>query len=182
MKNKLTYIAFGIISAFGSFLLSKYIGDNFKDGALSFIGIAIPGFIFGLVLSVIFVKASIKDYYKILRLFIFALISGFAYFLAVITTIKVSSNQTDFNNFFIGGMLGGLVMLIGYHFLLKKIRINQLVFLVLFSGVLSLSLPLVMNNFKNSDEIAIFLLFLFWQTPMLYLLGYIKDLPEYKNN
>ncbi len=191
MKNKITPIVLGAISGFASYYLPKVLGVGEEWAAYVFF--SLPGFIFGVCLYIFLSRRIWEKSVKILKLIGFALICGLAYYLAVITTIKTSDEYTNYTNFFIGGMVGGLVTLIAYNFLIIRVKGSQFLYAVVLSGILSVGWPLSEvidkiiygNNFGFdiaykgfNEELAYICLFLVWQTGMFWALSYIFE----KNN
>ncbi len=101
-----------------------------------------------------------------------------SYYVAVQATARVGGPVP----FFIGGIVGSALMLAGFHFFVKNLKLNSYLLLIILGGVLGMSatIDLPINIMGNDDSNLVFVLYLVWQTGMSLGLGYVLDQSETK--
>ncbi len=139
-----------------------------------------PGLFFGIVIAGWFLYAK-KNYTatSFLKLASFVVVSVIAYHAAVEVTI--SSTQI-ISNFFLGGLTGALVLLLGFHFLFFKLNIKQFILILLLGGFLGFVGYHVSDVFTGSissseapSTISLLTLYIIWQGGMAYAFGRAAD-------
>ena len=131
----------------------------------------LPGIFFGVALCIafIFILKQTVSSAKVLGVI---LVSSAAYYIAVYSTLNLGSSadgSIGIGCFFVGGMIGALILLLGIIFLLKPLRIYQIFLLTVLDGILGM--VGWQSNFANSNDPSLFLLCLVWQGGMAFALA-----------
>jgi hypothetical protein len=139
-----------------------------------------PGVIFGIVLSLY--HYFILKYKHVDKLCVFVIASTISYFAAVVLYWRLSNMQASFGigsigSLFISGLVGSMLLLVGYRIFIARLSFRSIFLLTLWGGILSLALftlatsyyviLAVVANYQFSDG------FLIWQTGMAGGLGFM---------
>jgi hypothetical protein len=166
MKNKGGYILFslGIISGF----LSNFWGNSENYGWV------VPGLLFGIVIAIwfLFVRKNIASNLKI---FAFIIISIVAFYAALYLTVS-SLSFLSFGSLFLGGFVGGLILIVAFHILFFRLNPKQLLTMAFLGGFLGLfGSWIIISPQNNGLSWPYILLFIVWQSGMAYALGGVMN-------
>lgn len=170
---KVVLLAFGgLFSGFLSFLAAK-AGDFMFS----------PGIIFGITISLYFL--TILERSKLLRLFIFTLLSGISYHLAFRSfgwseTISenISRDADLILSLLIAGGVGASILAVSISFLIHRLSLLQYILVIFFGSLLSFSWFVIPEGslFKTTGwevQWEPFLsVYLFWQMGMAVVIGW----------
>ena len=165
----------GVLSYFSGYLipyLDKLSGNTpIVSPTINFLIFLIPGILFGIFISLYFLKYNQNFKGKaLLKSIIWIIISGLGYYAAVSVTIGMGPPYHP--AFFIGGLVGAFITLLGFRFLIARLSILEIISLTMLGGVLGLSW--FMGNFFNhalvesvkDHDPQYFFLFTIWQAGM----------------
>lgn len=139
-----------------------------------------PGVIFGIVISLY--QYIVLKYKQVDKLCVFIIASTISYYVAFVLYWRLSNMQASFSigsigSLFISGLVGSVLLLVGYRIFIAWLSFRSIFLLTLWGGILSLALftlatsyyviLAVVANYQFSDG------FLIWQTGMAGGLGFI---------
>src|SRR5665213_721168 len=118
-NSRFVLLFLGLVSGYLSSQAYWFSGLGLFGGLLSAYA---PGLLFGLIIAGWFMYVK-KNYTAIswIKLVSFVAASVIAYRVAVEVTIALTQISS---NFFIGGIAGALILLLGFHFLLLRLNIK----------------------------------------------------------
>src|ERR1700722_296311 len=172
--NGMQFLGFLLAGLLSGIITSYIFTENFF---FLFLG---PGVIFGIILSLY--HYIVLKYKKIDKLCIFIIASTISYYVAFVLYWRLSNMQASFGigaigSLFISGLVGSILLLVGYRIFIAWLSFRSIFFLTLWGGILSLALftlatsyyviLAVVANYQFSDG------FLIWQTGMAGGLGFI---------
>ena len=163
------------------FLVSGTISAVFGENQLHWMLWFFPGVVFGItgaLYSFLFISRSTG---KIISTLLWIGASAFSYYSAVYSAIYVASYskspQVFSGPFFIGGIVGGFLMVASWFILIQRIRPIFIPLLVILSGMFGF-LPTLLPSDFFIEPIRI--LFLLWQAGMGLALGFAMHYSESK--
>jgi len=181
-KKKVNRYLLGIIGFFSGVISSFYfeldviIDSTFLELILSPEGMA-PGIVFGFFLAVYFLFLESISLTLIIRALALIIISTLAFFASVL--ISIPGSNFGFGTGFIGGLIGGAILLSGLSYLFYRSNIRYFSFISIISGVLGTSLWLSLYEIPLfgflSENFQFSALFIIWQTGVAFSIGAVID-------
>lgn len=190
----LYFFVLGLISGYISYYFVRF--ENLSVGSYvnpevgtSFLSYA-PGLVFGIFLLLAFFiynQAVPHDSKHIVKYLVWIIMSAVSYWVAIQSFLhNPLLSFSFFENtgtgglivlLYIAGLIGSLIMLISFHYLLSPLKFIQFVILVFMGGLLGLSFGYFLGNPAEvtSLDTGLFPLYLIWQTCMATAIGFFID-------
>lgn len=164
MKNSIILGFTGALSGIFSVIIAQYYRD------ISYTA----GIVFGIFIGLYFLSFWRNTIHPSkIFLWICASVAGYYSAVSFVLSHRFSNNQAVF---FVAGLLGAAIMLVGFHAFLTRLTLRQYIMLAALGGILGLAWFLGDTDADSGAfPPALVWLYVCWQTGMAFGLGYALD-------
>jgi hypothetical protein len=171
MKYKIIFLGLlsGLISGIAVYIIMSATENMLRGTSIVDIMPYANGLVYGLITSIFF-AFFIKKISPMFSMLLWSLTGLISYCLGIITTIYLSGwsiedglKESNFSfTFFVGGIVGSLILVLGFNFIYSKLNYRLLILIIASAGIVAGLLGALKSEW---------MLFVIWQTVITGLLS-----------